>query len=138
MSDSKKVVVSEGKDKPAKKEIKSVSEHTIPVKRYLPTTDIVETEGELLLSLDIPGVKRDRIQVRLEKNILEIDGEIDSGFYSDFKPLYTEYNIGHFKRSFELSNQIDKSNIRAKVENGVLSLVLPKVPDEQPRLIEVR
>jgi len=140
MSDNKNMIVSEGGNKPAvdKKEIQSRTEYTVSVKRYLPATDIVETDKELLLYLDVPGVEKERIKVRLDKNILEIDGEIDSSSYAGLDPVYTEYNIGHFRRSFELSNKIDKSGIKATVEDGVLSLVLPKVPEEQPRLIKVK
>ena len=139
MSNEKKMVASKGQNKPAadKKEIKPRSEHTIPAKRYFPATDIVETDKELLLYLDIPGVEKDRIKISLEKNVLDIDGEIDSGSYADLNPVYTEYNIGHFRRSFELSGEIDKSGIEAKVEDGVLTLVLPKVAEERSRLIEV-
>ena len=132
MANDKNILAAENEAKPAtdKMEIKSKSEHTIPLKRYLPATDIVETSKELLLYLDIPGVEKE--------TILEIDGEIDSASYSGLRPLYGEYNIGHFRRSFELSSEINKSGIEAKVEDGVLTLLLPKVPIEQPRLIEVK
>ena len=77
------------------------------------------------------------INVKLEKNVLVIDGQINSNPYSDLKPLYTEYNIGHFTRRFELSNEIDQSKIGATVNDGVLRLTLPKVAEKQPRLIQV-
>ena len=120
-----------------KKEVEQKQEHTVPGKRYRPATDIVETEGELLLYMDMPGVEKDQINVKLEKNVLVIDGQINSNPYSDLKPLYTEYNIGHFTRRFELSNEIDQSKIGATVNDGVLRLTLPKVAEKQPRLIQV-
>jgi HSP20 family protein len=120
-----------------KQEIEQPQEQTTAGKRYLPATDIVETDGELLLYMDMPGVEKDQIQVKLEKNVLLIDGQIDSKPYADLKPLYTEYNIGNFTRRFELSNTVDQANIGASVKDGVLILRLPKVPEKQPRMIEV-
>lgn len=120
-----------------KKEVEQKQEPTVAGKRYLPATDIVETEGELLLYMDMPGVEKDQIHVKLENNVLVINGQINSELYTDLKPLYTEYNIGHFTRKFELSNEIDQAKIGAVIDEGVLKLTLPKVPEKQPRLIQV-
>ena len=120
-----------------KKEIDSQKEFTIPGKKYSPATDIIETEAELKLFMDMPGVDKSNLTIKLEKNVLEIDGKIDSGFYEGLKPLYSEYNLGHFIRKFQISNEIDQSKIEANIENGVLFLNLPKVPEERPRLITV-
>ena len=121
----------------AKKEVEQKQEPTVAGKRYIPATDIIETDGELLLYMDMPGVEKDQINVKLEKNVLVIDGQINSNPYADLKALYTEYNIGHFTRRFELSNEIDQARIGATVDEGVLKLTLPKVPEKQPRLIQV-
>ncbi len=120
-----------------KKELETQKEHTTPVKRYIPATDIVENENELLVFMDMPGVAKEDIAVNLEKNVLKIDGKINMKDYSDLKPLYTEYNVGNYTRQFELSNKIDQSGIEAKMEDGVLSLVLPKIPEAQPRSIQI-
>jgi HSP20 family protein len=120
-----------------KKEVESQKEHTTPLKRYMPATDIVEDENQLLVYMDMPGVSKDKISVKLEKNILRIEGQIDMKAYADLKPLYTEYNVGNYTRQFELSNTIDQSKIEAKMDSGVLSLVLPKVPEAQPRTIQI-
>jgi HSP20 family protein len=132
MTEEKKDVVV-----PEKKELESQKEHTTPAKRYVPATDIVENENELLVFMDMPGVGKDNITVKLEKNVLRIDGTIDMKGYSELKPLYTEYNVGNYTRQFELSNKIDQAAIEAKMEDGVLSLVLPKVPEAQPRNIQI-
>lgn len=127
-------------DKPAtreKREITSKDEQTIPLKRYSPATDIIETENELLVLMDMPGVSKEMVKVKLEKNLLEINGEIDGSEYVGLKPVYSEYNVGHFTRRFELSNEIDFNGIEAKIEDGVLELALPKVPEAEPTLITV-
>ena len=53
------------------------------------------------------------------------------------QPVYTEYNIGHFRRSYSLSSKIDQDRISAQMENGVLTLVLPKAEEAKPRKIAV-
>ncbi|MFH2129518.1 MAG: Hsp20/alpha crystallin family protein [bacterium] len=120
-----------------KKEVASGKEPTIPGKKYVPYTDIVETDKELLVYMDMPGVDRKKVDIRLEKNVLVVDGQIDSQPYGDLKPIYSEYNIGHFTRRFEMSNKIDQSKIEARMNDGVLLLTLPKVPEKEPMAIQV-
>ncbi len=121
----------------SKKEITSQKEFTVPGKKYSPATDIVETDAELKLFMDMPGVAKENLKIKLEKNVLEVDGQIESSTYTGLKPLYSEYNLGHYIRKFQLSSEIDQSKIEANIENGVLFLNLPKVPEKQPRVIQV-
>lgn len=120
-----------------KREIEMKKESTFPVKRYRPATDIIETENELMVYMDVPGVARENVNVKLEKNVLVVEGLIQPEGYENMKPLYTEYNIGNFFRQFELSNEIDQEKIEAKIDEGVLTLVLPKAPEHQPKSIQV-
>ena len=120
-----------------KKELTTEKEHTVPGKKYIPATDIVETDQELMVYMDMPGVDRKLVNIKLEKNVLAVDGQIDSQPYGELRPIYSEYNIGHFTRRFELSNNIDQSKIEARMNDGVLLLTLPKVPEQQPTAIQV-
>lgn len=120
-----------------KKEVKKTNEATMAGKRYVPATDIVENEEELRIFMDMPGVTKDRVNIKLEKNILKIEGAINADIYADTKPIYAEYNVGHYSRNFELSNLIDQDGIQANIDAGVLTLVLPKAPESQPRQIEI-
>ncbi|MCP4295219.1 MAG: Hsp20/alpha crystallin family protein, partial [Proteobacteria bacterium] len=79
-----------------KKELESKEEKTIPGKYYMPYTDIYETSDALTVVMEIPGIKKDAIDINLEKDELTINADIDLGNYQDFEPVYTEYNIGHF------------------------------------------
>ena len=77
------------------------------------------------------------LEVALENDVLRVDGRIDFSKYKDMEPLYAEYNVGHFERSFTLSGAIDKVKIGANLEDGVLTLTLPKARQAQPRKIAI-
>ena len=120
-----------------KKELDAQEEKTYAGKFYVPGTDIFETGDAITMAMEMPGVSKENIDVKLEKRQLSVLGHIDFNHYEDFKPVYTEYNIGHFSRNFTLSSEIDTENIRASVADGVLTLVLPKAKETQLRKIQV-
>lgn len=120
-----------------KKELDAKEEKTYAGKFYVPGTDIFETGNAITMALEMPGVSKDNIDIKLEKRQLSIQGHIDFNNYGNFKPVYTEYNVGHFSRSFTLSSEIDTENINASVADGVLTLVLPKAKETQLRKIQV-
>lgn len=120
-----------------KQEVQEKSENTTPTRYYRPDTDIYETEDNLILSIDMPGVKKEDVIINLEDSTLEIEGKIDCSAYNDYEPIYAEYNIGNYFRSFKLSNAIDKSKIEAKMSDGSLYLTLPKAEKVKPRKIQI-
>ena len=104
--------------------------------RYLiPTVDIFETDNGLTLLVDMPGVKRDNIDVRVADGILTIRGSVAPG-RSD-KPVYREYELLDYFRQFELSDEVDHDHFGAELKNGVLTLTLPKSEKTKARKIEV-
>ena len=111
------------------------SEKTVPGRYYIPSTDVYETEEGLTLVMEMPGVDKDSVDVSLENDILRVDGTIDFARYRDVEPVYTEYNVGHFTRSFSLSDRVDRDGIAAKLNDGVLTLTLPKSAAARPRRI---
>lgn len=122
---------------PMKKELSPKEEKTKPGKFYVPDTDIYETDEALVVVMDMPGVEKKNIDIKVEKNVLSVEGQIDFGKYENLKPVYTEYNVGHFSRSFSISRDIDSTGISAKIEDGVLTLRLPRAKEAAPRRIEV-
>ena len=122
---------------PMKKELSTKEEKTKPGKFYMPDTDIYETDEALVVVMDMPGVEKKNIDIKVEKNVLSVEGQIDFAKYENLKPVYTEYNVGHFSRSFSISQDIDSAAISANVEDGVLTLRLPRVKEAAPRRIEV-
>ena len=121
-----------------KKELATAEEKTEPGKYYLPYTDIHESADGIIVTMDMPGVNKDNIDVELEKNILTIVGRVDLSNYEGLTPVYTEYNVGNYTRQFTVTNEIDTNAISAKIENGVLTVNLPKVKEAAARRIEVQ
>jgi HSP20 family protein len=121
-----------------KRELEKKEETTIPARVFLPTADIYETDDALNVVLEMPGVEKSSVEVRVEDGVLKIDGRLDFSKYQGLQPLYTEYNVGHYSRSFRLSSKIDQNKIGAELKDGVLSLVLPKVEEAKPRTIQVQ
>jgi len=120
-----------------KKELVSKEEKTVPARYYVPTTDIFETEDALTVVMEIPGVEKEAVQVDIENDVLRVEARIDYSKYEGLEPLYTEYNVGHFARSFTLSNKIDQQQISAQLEDGVLTLTLKKAKEALPRRIAI-
>jgi HSP20 family molecular chaperone IbpA len=76
--------------------------------------------------------------VQLENDVLRVEGRIDFAKYEGLEPVYAEYNVGHFTRSFTLSDKIDQDGISAELADGVLTLTLKKSKAALPRRIEIR
>src|SRR5271165_3046563 len=120
-----------------KREVETERESTIPARRYLPVTDIFETDQALTVILEMPGVDKDRVNVRVENDVLSIEGQVDLSKYQGLAPLYIEYNVGNYARSFQLSSKIEQERITAELKDGVMTLVLPKAEKAKPRRIAV-
>ncbi len=121
-----------------KRELEQKEETTIPARIFLPAADIYEAENELSVVLEMPGVEKKNVDVRVEEGVLNVEGRLDLAKYQGLLPLYTEYNIGHYARSFRLSGKIDQNKIAAEMKDGVLSLKLPKVEEAKARTIQIR
>jgi len=120
-----------------KRELQKKEESTVPARMFVPTTDIYETDQALTVVMEMPGVDKGKVEINVEDGVLTVEGHIDFSKYQDLQPVYTEYNIGNFRRSFSLSNSIDQDKIRADMKDGVLTLTLPKAEQAKPRKIAV-
>jgi HSP20 family protein len=121
-----------------KREHDQKQETTIPARVFVPTADIYESQDALTVILEMPGVEKNDVDVRVEEGMLKIEGRLDLSKYQGLQPLYTEYNVGHYARSFRLSSKIDQNTIGAELKDGVLSLTLPKAEEAKPRTIQVK
>jgi len=120
-----------------KREVESKEESKMPARLFQPQTDIFETSETLTLVLEMPGVDKGSVEVRVENDVLNIEGHVDFSKYDGLEPLYTEYNVGHYARSFRLSSKIEQEGISAELKDGVMTLVLPKAEKAKARKIKV-
>jgi HSP20 family protein len=120
-----------------KRELEKKQESTVPARLFMPTADIFEAQHALTVVLEMPGVDKSNVDISVEAGVLTIEGRLDFSKYEGMQPVYTEYNIGHYRRSFSLSSKIDQSKIAAEMKDGVLTVTLPKVEEAKPRRISV-
>jgi HSP20 family protein len=120
-----------------KKEAAAKEEKTVPTRTFVPAADIYETAEALTLVLEMPGVDKGALDVTLEDDVLQIEGRIDFGKYEGLEPVYAEYNVGHYARSFTVGSGIDGGKISAQLNDGVLTLTLPKSEAARPRRIAI-
>ena len=120
-----------------KKELIAKEEKTVPGRYYVPYADIYETDDALAVVMEMPGVEKKDLNIGLENDVLKVDGRIGFSKYESMEPVYSEYNVGHYARSFTLSNKVDQDKISANLEDGVLTLTLPKAKQAQPRKIAI-
>lgn len=113
-------------------------ERTRAGKVFIPAVDILDAEDRLILLADMPGVDEKSIDVTLEQDLLTIQGNVNWTAPEDFSPMYAEYEIGDYRRSFTVDETIDRDRIEATYRNGVLHLILPKAEPAKPKKIQVR
>lgn len=119
-----------------KQELKT-NEQTRPGRTYVPEVDIYETPDGLWLWADMPGVDENSLEVRVADGVLSIEGRVALQEYDNLNPVYTEYNVGNYARRFSLSNEIDVDQIKARMNDGILALELPKAERAKPKRIAV-
>lgn len=120
-----------------KRELEAKEESTIPARVFVPEADIYETGEALMVLMEMPGVDKGNVDISVEDDVLRVQGRIDFSKYEGMDPVYTEYNVGNFARSFSLSREINQDKIDAEMKDGVLSVTLPKVEKAKPRTIRI-
>ncbi len=119
-----------------KEEVTTTEEGTREGLYFRPDVDIVETEAALTLLADVPGASAENIEIDLRDNLLTITAVVEERG-SRFRPVFQEFQTGHFTRQFRLGQEIDQAEITAEVNDGVLRLTLPKAARAVPRKIQV-
>lgn len=105
---------------------------------WRPLVDIYETESNIIIQADLPGVNKDDVSVEVKENMLTIKGErmtdtdADAGCY-----FQRERNCGTFQRSFAMRAMIAPNQIMASFKNGVLTIKIPKPEEQQPKQVTV-
>ena len=131
-TDSKELKVRE------KQEVASPAEQTAPGLVFTPAVDIFETDKEITLLADMPGVKADDLNIDLRDNTLTLSANCSPSEGSDEEAILMEYESGKYYRQFTLGELINQEKIDARLEDGVLRLSLPKVEKATPKKIAVK
>lgn len=105
---------------------------------FVPRADIYETDEDVFVIADMPGVDGNSIDITLEKNILTIVGTTNLKKPEGYSLVFAEYEVGDYERSFRLTDQIDRDGIEAVHKDGVLRLVLPKAERAKVRKINIQ
>lgn len=104
---------------------------------FTPPIDIFETPEGLVLHADLPGVTLDSLELQVQDNKLTLFGRVNWELPPGARLIHQEYAVGHFLRSFILSDQVDHDRITARLNQGVLEVVLPQLTRSEPRRIQV-
>ena len=131
MAESKELQVKE------KQEVATPAEQMRPGLVFTPDVDIFETDREITLLVDMPGVPADSVSIDLRDGVLTLSGDVKPWEGPEESDVLVEFEIGKYFRQFTLSEVIDQDGIEAKVEDGVLRLHLPKSEKAMPRKITV-
>jgi HSP20 family protein len=102
-----------------------------------PVIDIIENVDDYIVKVYMPGVSKENIFLKLEDDILTIFGKVDLNHIEDERFLLREKSYGHYFRQLTLSDKIDTSKIEAKLENGLLNIILPKQESLKPKVISI-
>lgn len=120
-----------------KRTLKQSDETTWAGDTYLPAVDIYESESALKIEADVPGVKKENVEIDLDNDVLTISARVSFADYEGLAPLFSEYNVGNFHRRFSLGEAVDREKITADMKQGVLTVTLPKKEAILPRRIEI-
>ena len=108
------------------------------LKTVLPAVDIFEDEHGITILADMPGVQKEGLSLQLEGDVLSIEGKISLDLPQKLVPLYSEFGGERYARSFTLSRELDSARIDAKLNEGVLTVLIPKAEELRPRKIDVK
>ncbi len=105
---------------------------------WIPSVDVWETENELVLSFDLPGISEGDVSIEVEKDVLTVSGErTQKADFSDERYYRFEKRYGSFQRSVGLPAGIDESGITANFDAGVLEIRVPKPEEQKPKRIQI-
>lgn len=103
---------------------------------WVPQVDILEGKDAIMLRADLPGVRKENVDIDVREGVLSLVAKADA-VPTNWRPVYGEYEVGGYTRRFALGEQVDQSKIEASMENGVLTLTLPKAEAHRPRKVKI-
>jgi len=121
-------------------EVATTSARSAPAdeRTMIPRVDVFEDDAGITLLADLPGVPKDRLELKIDGDTLLIEGSIATPTPQDLQSVYAEIRVPRYRRAFVLSRELDPGKIDANLRDGVLNLRIPKQEHAKPRRIEVR
>lgn len=104
----------------------------------LPPVDVIEDATGITLYADLPGVPKDKLNLRVEADTLTIEGEVGLTTPEGLQASHAEVQVPRYRRVFTLSKELDAEKIAAELAGGVLKLRIPKAEHAQPRKIAIK
>lgn len=116
----------------------SPSQAAAEVPALVPPVDVIEDESGITLYADLPGVPKDKLEVRTEGDMLVIEGEMGLEMPKGLEASHVEVGVPRYRRVFSLSKELDTGRLAAEFRQGVLKLHIQKAEHAKPKRIEVR
>jgi HSP20 family protein len=104
----------------------------------LPPVDVIEDATGITLYADMPGVPKDRVQLRVDGDQLSIEGAMTLALPQGIEPTHAEVQRSRYRRAFTLSKELDPDKVSAEMSHGVLRVRIPKAAHAQPRRVQVQ
>lgn len=115
----------------------TATQETTRLPRFVPASDILETEDGFHIRLDMPGVDKKDVTMDLKENELVIEAMSAYAPPNGATAIHTEFEAGRYQRTFALSDMVDRDNIKAGMKEGVLEVFLPRAEASMPRKIAI-
>jgi HSP20 family molecular chaperone IbpA len=116
---------------------RSVTQRDSDTSTVMPPVDVYENESTITLVADMPGVSKDKLDLKVNGDSLLIEGRAEPVTPENLEPVWAEVRVPRYRRAFTLSRELDTTRIEANLKDGVLTLKIPKQAHAQPRRIEV-
>jgi HSP20 family molecular chaperone IbpA len=126
-----------GGKKLTKSNVQSRAHRELPQRSIRPEVDIWEDDKGITIKADLPGVTKEGLDIQVDHETLSIDGKADIKMPEAMQAVYADVRATRYQRSFSLSSELDGDKTQASLNEGVLSLRIPKREQYQPRKIEI-
>ena len=104
----------------------------------LPRTNVSEADNAYVFTLEMPGLSREQVEVNIEGDTLIVKGGVTEQSEDEKGSLRREFRANRFERTFTIGDQIDREQVKAKMQDGILTITLPKLAEKAGRRVEIQ
>lgn len=106
-------------------------------KHLQPATDLIETRTGYAILMEMPGVEKKDLDIKLDKNTLFVKGTATTSAFDSMERIYNEYQTGTYARDFKISQDIDQESFSADLTDGILHITMQRLPEAAPKKIDI-